>query len=439
MSLPLSYSGGCLNADRVTSTVRCRRSSILGRPNTLRVPSNVKSRTNHVSLHVRAGLFDNIFPGGAPVSKPSGRAGQLAEELLELAEPTDAGFRASAEVRERIEELAGELKQFNLKNPTKRPQFWGAYEVVYCSNPNAPGGPVLRSAPGQALARDQKLIQILEQPDTLINRVEYKSFGLVPGANEQKFRLSVVDGNRYKVEIDAKGEGPNVRIFEVLYLDESLRVTRYLPEGREPQIFVFRRLSEEEEEEEEEAVEEKKGGFDLASLLVKPRESLATQAERAYANEAPPAPKRAAPFPFGGGGTAKAAAAPPKPAPPKGPTKEELAKQRAAALAEAAAKKEAEAKARATVSQQIEEIKASLKAIQEEARNATKELKDAEREATGVLRQARPSRQLLEKFESEVVVTEGQLLEAKETAARAADELKEALARLREAERAVPS
>jgi hypothetical protein len=56
-----------------------------------------------------------------------------------------------------------------------------------------------------------------------------------------------------------------------------------------------------------------------------------------------------------------------------------------------------------------------------------------------VLRQARPSRQLLEKFEAEVVVTEGQLLEAKETASRAADELKEALARLREAEKAVPS
>lgn len=33
-------------------------------------------------------------------------------------------------------------------------------------------------------------------------------------------------------------------------------------------------------------VEEKKGGFDFGSLLSKPRESLATQAEKAYANEA---------------------------------------------------------------------------------------------------------------------------------------------------------
>jgi gas vesicle protein len=59
----------------------------------------------------------------------------------------------------------------------------------------------------------------------------------------------------------------------------------------------------------------------------------------------------------------------------RGPSKEELAKQRAAALAEAAAKKEAEAQARQTVAEQVEQIKASLKAIQEEARTATKELK----------------------------------------------------------------
>ena len=54
------------------------------------------------------------------------------------------------------------------------------------------------------------------------------------------------------------------RMFEVLYLDERLRVARFLPEeGREPQLFVFRRagnpeeaMDEEEEDEEEEEEEE---------------------------------------------------------------------------------------------------------------------------------------------------------------------------------------
>ena len=43
------------------------------------------------------------------------------------------------------------------------------------------------------------------------------------------------------------------RTFEVLYLDERLRVARFQPEdGREPQLFVFRRAADPEEEEEEE-------------------------------------------------------------------------------------------------------------------------------------------------------------------------------------------
>lgn len=105
MSLPLSYSGGSLIAERLAYTVKCRRSSILGRPNILLSRPSYTARSQFASLHVKAGLFDNIFPGGAPSSGPSGKAGQLSEELLELAEPTDAGFRASDEVRERIEEL----------------------------------------------------------------------------------------------------------------------------------------------------------------------------------------------------------------------------------------------------------------------------------------------------------------------------------------------
>lgn len=54
------------------------------------------------------------------------------------------------------------------------------------------------------------------------------------------------------------------RTFEVLYLDERLRVARFQPEdGREPQLFVFRRagdpeeaMDDEEEEEEEEDEDE---------------------------------------------------------------------------------------------------------------------------------------------------------------------------------------
>jgi hypothetical protein len=77
----------------------------------------------------------------------------------------------------------------------------GDWQVLYCTNPNAPGGPLLRSGPGQALARDQKLRQTLVEPDTLINSVEFKSFGLLPGKAQQEAQLQILDGNRYKVPL----------------------------------------------------------------------------------------------------------------------------------------------------------------------------------------------------------------------------------------------
>jgi hypothetical protein len=45
-------------------------------------------------------------------------------------------------------------------------------------------------------------------------------------------------------------------MFEVLYLDERLRVGRFQPEdGRDPQLFVFRRAGAAEDEAEEEGAE----------------------------------------------------------------------------------------------------------------------------------------------------------------------------------------
>lgn len=103
MSLPMSL----LGAERLSSKSNGpARSSILGRSNISRLHLQHHRKVNKPSLQVRAGLFDNIFPAGVSNgSKTSGKGAQLAEELIELAEPTDAGFKASAEVRERIAEL----------------------------------------------------------------------------------------------------------------------------------------------------------------------------------------------------------------------------------------------------------------------------------------------------------------------------------------------
>jgi flagellar motility protein MotE (MotC chaperone) len=59
----------------------------------------------------------------------------------------------------------------------------------------------------------------------------------------------------------------------------------------------------------------------------------------------------------------------------RAPSKEEIAKQRAAAAAEAAVRKEAEAKQREVVKKQLADLQAALKTAQDEAREATKEFK----------------------------------------------------------------
>ena len=72
-------------------------------------------------------------------------------------------------------------------------------QVTFSTNPNAAGGPVLRSGPGQVLFSGQKLRQTLKQPGTLINTVKYKSLGLFPGQAVQTGEITILDGNRYQV------------------------------------------------------------------------------------------------------------------------------------------------------------------------------------------------------------------------------------------------
>lgn len=72
-------------------------------------------------------------------------------------------------------------------------------QVLFTSNPSAPGGPVLRSAPGQAVFTGQQLRQTLEKPDVFLNEVAFKTLGLFPGTALQEGRWRALDGNRYVV------------------------------------------------------------------------------------------------------------------------------------------------------------------------------------------------------------------------------------------------
>ena len=250
--------------------------------------------------------------GGGKASRPSPATAAAVEELLTLARTTRAGVATPAPTADRIADLAATLRRSRPPRPTSSPLFWGRYAVAYCSNPAAPGGPVLTSAPGRAVLAGQRPVQTLE-PGKLTNSVSYKALGFLPGTASQTGGLAVTGPATYRVAFKEA-----TRDFEVLYLDERVRVAEFQPgEGREPQLFVFERLglsntNEGSEDEEEGANEEaaaaaapKRPIFSLASFLVKPQESLAAAAEReAGAKDtaaagarapAPPAPRRPQP------------------------------------------------------------------------------------------------------------------------------------------------
>ena len=75
----------------------------------------------------------------------------------------------------------------------------GYVQVTYSSLPQAAGGPVLRSAPGQLIFADQQLRQTLTPPGTLSNTVAFKSLGFFPGKARQVATIQPLTGTRYKV------------------------------------------------------------------------------------------------------------------------------------------------------------------------------------------------------------------------------------------------
>ena len=87
-------------------------------------------------------------------------------------------------------------------------------QVTYSSVPKAAGGPVLRSPAGQLLFTNQQLRQTLQQPETLVNSVSFKSLGLFPGTAEQSATIETLSGSMYKVDTDGK----NISIYKFMLI-----------------------------------------------------------------------------------------------------------------------------------------------------------------------------------------------------------------------------
>lgn len=54
------------------------------------------------------------------------------------------------------------------------------WDVLYCSNPTSPGGG-FRSAFGRLVFKTKEMIQAVEAPDVVRNRVSFSLFGSIEG------------------------------------------------------------------------------------------------------------------------------------------------------------------------------------------------------------------------------------------------------------------
>ncbi|KAK9831012.1 hypothetical protein WJX81_008474 [Elliptochloris bilobata] len=338
------------------------------------------------------------------------------------AEKTGGGARASPAKREEISELVEQLNALGPRAPVRSPLFPGAYEVLYCSNPNAPGGPVLRSPLGQLLAAGQELTQTLSADGSFRNQVNFRTLGLIPGSASQDGEWTALDGRRYQVALEDGGREVQ-RTFEVLYLDERLRVAKFQPEdGCEPQLFVFRRSGDAVDDEEEEAEEEdKEDEADEPEAAPAPkrgplgflgRKAQQVQEDEEEEEKAPapaPALKRR---PFSRGSAAAAT-----------PTAQPVEDARAA-----------EVEAREAVRRQLQALTAEFQAAQAATRRASQAVKELERSAAAAKRAAGPANALLERLGAESEATESQAGQARDAAAAARQQLQEATAAQREVE-----
>ncbi|GFR47215.1 hypothetical protein Agub_g8896 [Astrephomene gubernaculifera] len=430
-------------------------------------------------------LFSLFAPkSAAPASIVDPRAKPLVEQLVSLTAGSDAGAKCSPEQKEEIAAVVTELSRYCIKNPVKSELLFGEWKVLFSSKPTAVGGP-LRTAPGQVVFPAQNAKQIVEAPNKVTNLVEYKTLGFLPGFNRQFGELEPLSGDTFLLNISSGEIMPGVggpikkdfniqRKIKILYLDEDVRVTLFLPSDEvrdnqaaqdgsreeDPVVHIFQRVKEQADTEDAEAPADDGAASSEDEEAPRPvfpfgagrkLESAATVAERQVrqqlkeqrggsvrvAPKALPAVSSASPA----GGSARLALPAPRSASLRGrkqqqqqaeeedprerrrrQQEEERARKAAEAEARAAelkaakeraeAERQAERERQTAIKELLAQLAAEIKERQAEAREAAKELKEVEKSAGAGLKEVADARSRVEAAEADVASVSAELEEA---------------------------
>lgn len=189
-----------------------------------------------------------IVVSSVSISNPGQRTGQddLVASILSKVMQTDGGVSLTKKEHEEVAQVANEVQKYCVDEPVKCPLIFGEWDVVYCSRPTSPGGGY-RSAVGRLFFRTKEMIQTVEAPDTVRNKVSFSVLGFLDGEVSLKGKLKVLDSQWIQVifappelklgALDFRYGGESEVKLQITYIDEKVR----LGKGSRGSLFVFQR------------------------------------------------------------------------------------------------------------------------------------------------------------------------------------------------------
>ncbi|GAU15181.1 hypothetical protein TSUD_09190 [Trifolium subterraneum] len=157
----------------------------------------------------------------------------LVASLLSKVVQTDGGVLLQKEEHKEVAEVVQELQKYCVKEPVKCPLIFGEWDVVYCSQPTSPGGGY-RSALGRVFFKTKQMVQVVEAPDIVRNKIEFTALGFLDGEVSLKGKLKALDTEWIQVIFEAPelklgswkaqyGGQSEVKL-RITYVDEKIRL-----------------------------------------------------------------------------------------------------------------------------------------------------------------------------------------------------------------------
>ncbi|XP_022997459.1 probable plastid-lipid-associated protein 8, chloroplastic [Cucurbita maxima] len=189
-----------------------------------------------------------VIQASVSISDPQVRTGpdDLVASILSKVTGSDRGVLLTEGKHKEVAEVAQELQKYCVNEPVKCPLIFGDWDVVYCSVPTSPGGGY-RSAVGRIFFKTKEMIQVVEAPDTIRNKVSFSALGFLDGQVSLTGKLKALDDKWIKVVF----EPPELKVgglefryggesevqLQITYIDDKIR----LGKGSRGSLFVFQR------------------------------------------------------------------------------------------------------------------------------------------------------------------------------------------------------